>query len=387
MRRVRQAVIMGLLGGLAALPLSAQTPCPTLSVVVNTPEDELMLAVNGADKPEDQSAALEKFAQAHADSKFIPCVYEYLVSTNVKTNNFDKAIEWGGKDVAANYDDLNLTINMLKAYVGAGKPDDTSFDFINKAPALIKTENNPSRPAKATDDEWQKMQQEIAEQAKQERDYVEYAFFQLLPRVADPAKRVQYLDAFMKSYADTANTAQVNFQYFMAYEMSNNAAQADEYGEKALAGDPNNIEYLNALANDYATRQVNLDKASAYAKKVLDLAPAMKKPDGASDDQFKTMRNNQTGLAHATMGYVTYLKGAKTHKVAGAITEYKTAVDLLAADPQLQARTLYYLGYAYEVIYPPNHRLAAEALTKASALDSPWKGQAQELLAKVKSAK
>lgn len=384
MRRFLQAL---LISSLVALPLGAQTPCPSLSVVVNTPEDELMLAVNGADKPEDQVAALEKFTQAHADSKFIPCVYEYLASTNVKLNNFDKAIEWGGKDVAANYDDLNLTINLLKAYVGSGKPDDTAFTLIGKAPDLIKTENIPSRPTKATDDEWKKMQEETAEQAKEELAYVEYAFFQLLPRVTDAAKRIQYLDAFTKTFGDATEAAQVNFQYFMAYETSNNAAKADEYGEKALAADPNNVEYLNALANDYATRQANLDKATAYAKKVLDLAPNMKKPDGASDDQFRTLRNNQTGLAHATLGYVTYLKGAKTHRVSGAITEYKTAVDLLAGDPTLQARTLYYLGYAYEVIYPPNHKLAAEALVKASAIDSPWKGQAQELLAKVKSAR
>ena len=47
---------------LYALPLGAQTPCPSLSVVVNTPEDELMLAVNGAEKPEDQIAALARLS-------------------------------------------------------------------------------------------------------------------------------------------------------------------------------------------------------------------------------------------------------------------------------------------------------------------------------------
>src|SRR5438034_10998519 len=110
-----------------ALSLGAQTPCPSLSVVVNTPEDELMLAVNGAENPADQVAALEKFAQAHADSKFLPCVYEYLTSTNVKLNNLDKAIEWGEQDVAANYADLNLTLNLLKAYVGSRKAGDAAF--------------------------------------------------------------------------------------------------------------------------------------------------------------------------------------------------------------------------------------------------------------------
>src|SRR5437879_3938245 len=172
-----------------ALPIAAQTPCPSFSVVVNTPEDELMLALNGAEKPEDQIAALDKFAQAHPDSKFMPCVNEYYTSTYLKMNNLDKAIEYGEKDVAANYADLNLTVNLLKAYVGSGKAGDAAFTLIAKAPELIKTEDNPTRPAKATDEEWQKMQAEIAEQGKEERAYMEYAFFQLLPRVTRSEER------------------------------------------------------------------------------------------------------------------------------------------------------------------------------------------------------
>jgi tetratricopeptide (TPR) repeat protein len=141
-----------------ALPIAAQTPCPSFSVVVNTPEDELMLALNGAEKPEDQIAALDKFAQAHPDSKFMPCVNEYYTSTYLKMNNLDKAIEYGEKDVAANYADLNLTVNLLKAYVNAGKATEASFDLIGKAPELIKAETSVSRPAKSTDEEWKKMQ-------------------------------------------------------------------------------------------------------------------------------------------------------------------------------------------------------------------------------------
>jgi len=44
-------VILGLL--LFAGLLQAQQVCPGLPYVANTPEDELMQAVNGAEKPED----------------------------------------------------------------------------------------------------------------------------------------------------------------------------------------------------------------------------------------------------------------------------------------------------------------------------------------------
>lgn len=366
-----------------ALPLAAQLDC---TVVVNTPEDQLMLAVNGADSPQDQVTALDKYAAAHADSKFMPCVNNSYTSAYLKLNNFDKAIEYGEKDIAANVQDSNLMLNLLKSYVGGGKAGDTAFDVINKFPNQLKVESSASRPAKMSDEEWAKAQQDLAAQLKDERAYAEYAFFQLLPRVTEPTKRVQYLDSFMQAYPDTPNVGQVNYQYFVAYEYAGNPAKADEYGEKAIAADPNNVEYLDAVANDYASRQTNLDKASEYAKKVLQLAPSAKKPDGTTDEQFKTTQNNLLGLAHVTLGYVEYQQASKTRKVASSIQEFRAAVDLLNGNPEVQAKALYLLGNAYEFEIPANHKAAVEALTRAAGLQSSFKGPAGDLLAKVKKA-
>ncbi|HEV2349782.1 MAG TPA: hypothetical protein VG028_08060 [Terriglobia bacterium] len=368
---------------LYALPSAAQLDC---TVVVNTPEDQLMLAVNGADGPQDQVTALDQYAAAHADSKFMPCVNNFYTTAYLKLNNFDKAVEYGEKDIAANAMDVNLMLNLLKSYVGAGKASDTAFDVINKIPKQVKVETSTGRPAKMSDADWAKAQQDTATQVKDDRAYAEYAFFQLLPRVTEPAKRVQDLDAFMQAYPDTTNVGQVNYQYFVAYEYAGNPAKADEYGEKAIAADPNNVEYLDAVANDYANRQTNLDKASEYAKKVLELAPAAKKPDGATDEQFKTTQNNILGLAHVTLGYVEYQGATKTRKVAGAIQELKAAAELLDANPELQAKALYLLGNACEFEYPPNHKAAVEALTRAASLQSSFKAPSAELLAKVKKA-
>ncbi len=369
-----------------ALPLAAQQPCPGFSVVVNTPEDQLMLAVNGAENPQEQVAALDKFAQAHPDSKFMPCVNEYYTAAYLRLNNYDKAIEYGEKDLAANYQDLNLMLNLARTYVASNKVSDSAFDIILKAPEQIKAESSPPKPPNVSDAEWQKTQQELAQQTKDDRAYMEYAFFQLLPRVTDSNKRLRFLDGFMKSYPDTSNVGQVNFQYFIAYKMANNPAKADEYGEKTIASAPNSVVALNLVADDYATRRTNLDKATTYAKKVTELAPAMKKPEGMSEDQFKADRDNQLGLAHLTLGYVAFLRGSTAHKVSPAIQEFKTAVDLLRGNSELQGRTLYYLGYAYEVLSPPNHRAAIDSLTRASNLQSGFQGQAQDLLAKVKRA-
>jgi tetratricopeptide (TPR) repeat protein len=310
-------------------------------------------------------------------------VNEYYTAIYVKQNDFDKAIGYGEKDLAANYQSVNLYVNLMKAYVGAGKATDNAFNVINKAPDQIKAESTPARPSGTSDADYQKLQADAAETAKQFSGYMEYAFFQLLPRVTDANKRVGYLDAFAKAYPDSPNTGQLYFQYLVAYSALNNPAKANEYGEKAIAADPNNPTTLSMVADDYASRRVNLDKAEAYSRKVLDLVPNMKKPDGLSDADFHTQQNLLMASAHFTLGSISQQRGAATHKLAGAIKEFKTAADLARGNPGLEGRALYYLGFAYESQVPPDHHGARAALTEAAQLQSPWQGEAQKLLAKI----
>jgi tetratricopeptide (TPR) repeat protein len=371
---------------LVAAPLPAQQVCPGLPYLVNTPEDELMLAYNGADNPQEQIAALDKFAQAHADSKFMPCVYELYTMAYLKQNDYAKVIEQGEKGLAGEHPDVMLLLNLAKAYVSSGTATDTAFAAILQAPAAIQAESTPARPPNISDDEWKKTVDEAAEQAKDWRAYMEYAFFQLLQREPDGNKRVQRLDSFVQAYPESPNAGQITFNYFIAYKMANNAAKAEEYGEKAIAADPNNISTLNLVADDYATGQTKLDTAEEYAKKALELAGSMKKPEGTTDEQFKAQQDSQLGFAHLTLGYISFQKNSKTKKVAPAIQEFKTAADLLDSNPALQGRALFYEGYAYEVLYPPNHKEAFDALSRSAGLAGPWQGQAQELLGKVKKA-
>ena len=384
MRKYR--IVTFLLAGLSVVaPLRAQQVCPGFSIVISTPEDELTLAYNGAENPQEQVAALDKFMQAHADSKFVPCAHEYYTMTYLKLNDYDKVIEHGEQGLAA-HPDLMLTINLAKAYVASGKVSDSAFQAILKAPELIKTEGTPSRPPNVSEDDWKKEMDAAAEQAKDWRAYMEYAFFQILQREQDGSKRAQRLEQFVQSYPESPNQGQINFNYYIAYKMANNPAKAEEYGEKTIAADPNDLVTLNLVADDYATRQTNLDKAEQYAKKVVDLAAAMKKPEGLTPEQFKANQDSQAGLAHLTLGYVAFQRGSKTHKVAPAIEEFKQSVDLLGSNPALQGRALFYMGYAYEVLSPANHKGAIDALTRSVALASPWQAQAQDLLGKVKKA-
>jgi len=376
---------------MVTISLWAQQPCPSFSIAVNSDEDTLMLAVNGADSPKDQIAALDKFAQEHADSKFRPCVNEYEAAANLKLKDYDKSMEYAEKDLALNYQDLNLLLTLMRAYASSTKVSDTVFAVINKVPDQVKTEiGTPSRPTKASDEEWAKIQKDAQELAKDSHDYAVWAFFQVLPRVTDPTKRIQALDNFLKTYPDVEkdNAAGVSSAYFQAYQMQGDLDKTVEYGDKVIAADPSNVAALNTVGLIYAfyLPHPSPDKGAEYAQKSLAATQTRKKPDGVDDAAFNKDQNLQMGMAHLTLGYAALVKAPKTMKILPAINELKLAAPLLADNPALQGQAYYFLGNAYEMGAPANHRAALDALNKAVSLPGPMQGQASALLAKVKAA-
>ncbi len=389
MQRICVFVVAAL--ALASAPLWAQQPCPTLSVTVGSDEDTLMLAVNGAEDPANQIAALDKFAKEHADSKFMPCVNEYEASAHFKQKEYDQAIDYAEKDLALNYQDLNLLLTLLRAYASSTKVSDTVFAVINKVPDQVKTETgHPAKPINASAEEWAKIQKDAAELAKDSHDYAVWAFFQVIPRVTDSAKRIQDLDEFLKTYpeAEKDNALQVDSLYFQSYQSAGNLDKTVEYGDKIIALDPANVEALNMVGFIYAFYMPHPqpDKGATYAQKALAAAQTRAKPGGMDDATFQKNQNTEKGMAHLTIGYDALVRAPKTLKIVPAINELKIAAPLLADNPALQGQALFYLANAYEMGTPAYHRGAYDALAKAVTLPGPMQGQAQALLKKVKAA-
>jgi tetratricopeptide (TPR) repeat protein len=354
---------------LLAAPVWAQRYCSSMPVGQGSEEDRLMTAVNATDNAQQQLAALEAFAQAHADSSYLPCVIEDIATVSFKAGDFDKAIEFAEKDLAARYTDLTLYLTLMRAYASSTKVSDTIFDVINKAPAQAKTEGA------------------AAELAKDAHDYAIWDFFQLLPRVTDPAKQIPLIDAFVKAFPEEDNSAQADSAYFQAYQRQRSWDKAVEYGDKAIAADSGNAGVLNSLAMLEALYlpTPNPDKAIDYAQKALAAAQASKKPEGVDDAAFKSQQNSQMGIAHMILGYAALMKAQPATKFAPIFGEFQTASTLLEGNPALQGQDLYYLAFAYERQKPANHKAALETLNKAVTLAGPFQAQSQALLEKVKA--
>jgi hypothetical protein len=360
--------------------LAAQEVCRGINVVKGSREDNLLLDISGASAPQQEIQALDAYVQSAPDKSFMPCVYEYYTSAYVKQQNYAQAIAYGQKALAAHYQDELLLLNLTKAYVGAGQATPDAFDAVFREPAEIREEasNTSSAPTGGVAGN--------QSEAKDITAYMEYAFFSLLPRVTDGNQRLQYLSQFSKVYTDPSQQAQVDFQYFLAYATLNDRVHMEQYGEKAVAEDPKNVDALAPLAYEYALNQANLGKAREYAERVLKLVPAIAKPAGVPAAQFQADVNSKLGLAHFTLGYVDFLESPHTHRIVPAIDEFKTAVRLLGGNNLHEAQALYLLANAYEYGYPPNHRAAQAALEQCVQLQTPVQEKARELLAKVRAA-
>lgn len=389
MRSLIQAV---LLAGLMVFswPLAAQQDhnCSNYSIIVGSPEDQLMLAVNGADDPNAKVAALEKFIQEHQNSTYVHCAEQLLTKSYVKLKQNDQAIAAGEKAVAAGYLDVPFLEDLLQAYLTSGKNSSDALALIMKAPAQIKAETVVARTPTESDAQYEAATKSALERARNDTDYMVYAFFGLLSRVTDPGEQIKALDEFAQAYPEASQkqAGQLNYRYAVAYTQSNQIEKADEHAEKAIAAEPDNVQALNLVAYDYALRRrVNQAKAAEYASKALALVTQMKKPEGFSDVVFTSQQNTQGGMAHLTIGFLDLQKTGAAHHTAGAIRELKQAAELLSAIPELQGEAYYFLGYSYEADYPPQHRLAMAALEHAIKIQNSMQGQARELLAKIRS--
>jgi tetratricopeptide (TPR) repeat protein len=185
----------------------------------------------------------------------------------------------------------------------------------------------------------------------------------------DPKHRMAEIEIYSKAFAGGPNAKNANVVAVEALAEMNDMAKLSEFGEKALAADPNNIGILTLLANAYVEdpKPTYVAKGATYARKLIELSKTDTSPNAKVT----------LGFAHEILGY-SLLRGDKT---ALAITELKTAATLVQSDPVKSSITLYRLGYAYAK--SNQMAQAKEVLTEASSVEGPFQQSSKDLLLKV----
>ena len=112
---------------------------------------------------------------------------------------------------------------------------------------------------------------------------------QTISNEQDPQKRLAMYQDFAQKYSSNpAAAAYGNWQISQAYQTQGDLQKALDYGDKALAGSPHNLDILVSQAN-IAQQAKNNAKLMDYAVKggeVCASIPKQPKPADMSDDDF-----------------------------------------------------------------------------------------------------
>jgi len=112
----------------------------------------------------------------------------------------------------------------------------------------------------------------------------------------DPQKKLaMYTDFVQKFSSNPAAVAYGNWQISQAYQASGDIPKALDYGDKALAGSPHNLDILVSQAS-LAQQAKNNTKLMDYAARggeVCSSVAKQAKPDGMSDEDFTRTVNEE----------------------------------------------------------------------------------------------
>jgi len=125
------------------------------------------------------------------------------------------------------------------------------------------------------------------------------------------AKLVLVLD-FEKQFASVNQKVMANI-FIMAmqiYSEKDNKPKIAEYGDKAIAKDPENVSALLQVSRNYATERTNLPKAVEYAEKAKGIIATMRKdpvPLGQTEAQYTAWLDANAQSADQMAAYAKML--------------------------------------------------------------------------------
>ena len=123
----------------------------------------------------------------------------------------------------------------------------------------------------------------------------------------DAAKKMAMYQDFVGKYSSNpAAVAYGNWQISQAYQATGDLSKALEYGDKALAGSPRNLETLVSQAS-IAQQAKNNAKLSEYAARGGEVCSSIgkqPKPDGMSDDDFKRQMEDEKSATQSNCDFM-----------------------------------------------------------------------------------
>jgi tetratricopeptide (TPR) repeat protein len=169
----------------------------------------------------------------------------------------------------------------------------------------------------------------------------------------DTAKKLTMYQDFVQKYSSNpAAVAYGNWQISQAYQAAGDLSKALDYGDKALAGSPRNLDILVSQANaaQQAKDNTKLIDYAATGGTVCNSIGKQPKPDGLSDDDFKKQLEEEK---NAAKNNCDFLESAGFNAIASEsdpknrmadIEKYSAAFPDSKYQDQVSTYALYALG-------------------------------------------
>lgn len=341
--------------------------------------DHQLSAINAAD-PSKKLELIDQFAKTYPEGDMQIVVDEQYVNYYINNKQYNKAFEYGEKLFALDPNNYVNAVNMVRA--AAEKGDfDKLYAYGEKANSIVEKFKAVPPPEGTSADDWARTKAEKLASSKDDQDYVREALLNGAYNATQATKQADYFVRFAKMYPGTSQGQQALMLAASDYEKAGDRDKMQEMANRALAKDPNNIDMMLLLADDYSEKGDQLDKADGYAKKAITVVDAAKKPDNLTDQQWQERTSVQKGWALSTLGQINLQKKQN----ATAVENLLKAAPLLKTNAVMYARNQYRLGFAY--LNLKKNADATKAFTEAASVDSPYKGPAQQKLAELGGAR
>ena len=341
--------------------------------------DHQLNAINNADASQ-KLALIDGFAKAFPESDMQIVADEQYVNYYLNAKRYDKAFEYGDKLFALDPDNYLNAVNMVRAAAEKGALD-RLYTYGEKANSILSRYKASPPPEGISADDWARLKSDKLATLKEDQDYVEQCLLNGAYNSKDPGKKADDLVRFAKMYPGTAQSDQALMVAATAYQQAQNRGKMQEIINNALAKDPNNIDMMLLIADDYSENGEQLDKAEAYARRAISLTDSAKKPEQLTDEQWNQQTSVQKGWAYSTIGQVDLQQRQESQAIGNLLK----AGPLLKSNAAMYARNQYRLGFAY--LNLKKNADATKAFTEAAAIDSPYKAMAQQKLDELGAAK
>jgi tetratricopeptide (TPR) repeat protein len=345
----------------------------TVLIPAGSEMDRQLNAIAAATDPAQKLQLLDEFAKAHPNDDFQIVADEQYVNYYITIQQYDKAFAYGDKLFVLDPDNFSNAVNMVRA---ANESTNTERLFAagEKAGAILQRFKSSPPPAGAAQRDWELMKTQKLESIKEDEGYIEESLLSAANQQKDPAKKADLLVRFIKICPDSPSSEQALSLAAASYQQAQNPAKMLDLANGVLTKDPNNLGMLLLLSDYYSENGQELEKAEAYAKKVISLCDSAKKPANLTDEQWQTQKSLQKGIALSAVGRVNLEKKDNL----SAVKNLTAAAPLLKSDASGYARNQYRLGYAY--LNMKKNTEARQAFTEAASVESPYKGPAQDKL-------